>query len=150
MIGKTWKTCAIGAAMAGLTALTGRNTQAAVTYDTRALKGDQAPGTDPGVVYSGFGTPVLNGAGQTLFTASISGLGVGFQNDAGLWSEGSGALSLVARAGSAAPGPAPGGGFNNIRAPAVNDAGPVAFRCPPPGPGGPGTHSVPPRWGCWP
>ena len=32
-----------------------------VTYDTRALTGDAAPGTD--AVFSGFGYPMLNGAG---------------------------------------------------------------------------------------
>jgi hypothetical protein len=119
---------AIGVAFAGLATISTHNTQAAVTYENRALKGDQAPGTNPGVVYSVFGKPVINGVGQTSFTASISGLGVGFQNDDGLWSEGSGSLSLVGREGFAAPGTAPGVLFNNISAPAFNDAGQVAFQ----------------------
>ena len=42
---------------------------------------------------------VLNDAGQTAFTAVITG-----SNNTGLWSEGAGSLALVARRGSQAPG----------------------------------------------
>ena len=43
-----------------------------------------------------------------LFRADVTGSGVGATNNQGVWSEGSGSLSLVARTGTQAPG-APGG-----------------------------------------
>jgi hypothetical protein len=119
---------AICTALAGPIALFTLNAHAGVSYNTHALKGDQAPGTDPGVVFSVFGTPVLNGTGQIAFTASVSGLGVNFQNDDGLWSEGAGSLSLIGRENFAAPGTPAGVLFNNISAPAFNDAGQTAFQ----------------------
>ncbi len=106
--------------------MTSISTQAAVTYDTRALTGDAAPGTDPGVVYSGFSTPVINAAEQTAFRADLTGPGVDLTNDRGIWSEGGGSLALVAREGDAAPGT--GVVFGSLlENPVLNGAGQIAF-----------------------
>jgi hypothetical protein len=91
------------------------------------------PGTPPGVSFSDFGlSPVLNNAGQTAFWATLAGSGVIFEtNDQGIWSEGSGNLSLIARSGSQAPGTPSGVVFNQFSFGqsliALNDAGQTAF-----------------------
>jgi len=109
-----------------------------------ALTGQQAPGTSSGVTYSGFGAyydslagvffrgPVLNDAGNAAFRANVTGIGVGSTNNQGVWSEGSGSLSLVARAGSQAPGAPSGGKFRidpafELFSPVLNSAGQTAF-----------------------
>jgi hypothetical protein len=103
----------------------------AATLRTVALSGQQAPGTPDGVNYSSFSAPVLNNAGQTAFHGNLSGDGVDFRNDNGIWSEGSGSLALVAREGEQAPG-APSGSYYIMgvldRPPVLNDAGQTAFR----------------------
>jgi hypothetical protein len=50
-----------------------------------ALTGRQAPGSDPGVLYSALGRPALNDAGQVAYTASFAGAGVTELNDFGLF-----------------------------------------------------------------
>src|SRR5262245_32781629 len=86
---------------------------------TVALTGQSAPGTAGGVTYESFGmfvhpdhfvygTPVLDDAGRVAFRANLTGDGVDSTNNQGVWSEGSGSLSLVGRTGNQAPG-APGG-----------------------------------------
>jgi hypothetical protein len=74
-----------------------------------ARSGYQAPGTPSGVNFLGFDPAIaLNDAAQTAFQADLTGSGVNDANNAGIWSEGSGSLALVARSGSEAPG-TPGG-----------------------------------------
>jgi hypothetical protein len=104
---------------------------------TVALSGQAAPGTPEGVRFSNstFGVPVLNDMGQTAFSAFLTGGDVQYpRNRQGVWSEGSGSLSLVARAGSQAPG-MPSGvtfdwpgennpGFDQI---VLNELGQIAF-----------------------
>jgi hypothetical protein len=111
---------------------------------TVAFTGQQAPGTLSGVTYSSFGAyydsltgvffrgPVLNDAGQTAFRADVTGIGVGSTNNQGVWSEGSGSLSLVARTGSQAPGAPSGVNFRidpafELFSPVLNGAGQTAF-----------------------
>jgi hypothetical protein len=73
-----------------------------------ARTGDPAPGTDPGIVFSGFYTePMIDAAGHTAFKAIIAGPGVDNYTNDGLWSEGSGVMSLVIRENVT---PVPGGG----------------------------------------
>lgn len=102
---------------------------------TVALSGTQAPGTSSGTNFNFFSdAPVLNDAGQIAFRASLSGSGVDSNNSAGIWSEGSGNLALVARGGSQAPGVPSGVVFNaldwssasNIGL-SLNNAGQVSF-----------------------
>ena len=99
-----------------------------------ARLGSQAPGTPSGVNYGTFSDPVLNNAGQTAFFANLSGTGVDSTNDQGIWSERSGSLALVARAGSQAPGTPSGvsygsrfGSTNINKSPVLNDIGQTAF-----------------------
>ncbi len=99
-----------------------------VTYETRALTGDVAPGTTAGVNFSGFNLPVVNGAGQTAFLANLTGTGVTSANDRGIFSEGSGSgLALVAREGDMAPGTSAGVNFSGFNSPVLNGAGQTAF-----------------------
>jgi hypothetical protein len=69
------------------------NVFAATTVRTVALSGQHAPGTLAGEAFQFFlQSPAINNAGQTAFRASVV-------TRVGAWSEGSGALSLVARVG---------------------------------------------------
>jgi hypothetical protein len=103
----------------------------AATLRTVALSGQPAGGTASGVNYSSFSAPVLNDAGQTAFFGNLSGDGVYYGNDNGIWSEGSGSLALVVREGEQAPG-APSGSYYIMGTleppPVLNDAGQTAFR----------------------
>jgi hypothetical protein len=111
---------------------------------TVALTGQPAPDTTAGATFETFGSyihpqdqyvyggAVLNDAGQIAFRANLTGTGVDSANYQGIWSEGSGSLSLVARTGSQAPGAASGVNFSTDPAlelyfPVLNDAGQTAF-----------------------
>jgi hypothetical protein len=72
----------------------------AATVRTVALTYQPAPGTSNGESYGQFNAPVINDHGQTAFWANLGGNNY----DGGIWSEGSGSLALVARAGNQAPG----------------------------------------------
>ena len=64
-----------------------------------------APGTSGSVFNSSFGTPVINDTGQVAFSASFNGgTGITSANNSGIFSEGLGALSLIAQKGEQAPG----------------------------------------------
>ncbi len=106
---------------------------------TVALTGEQAPGTPEGVQFSDFPLvrPVLNDRGEAAFSAILSdpiySSVIPNINDTGIWSEGGGALHLVARADDQAPGVTdPFGGpnefclfFNELF---VSEAGTTAFK----------------------
>jgi hypothetical protein len=96
-----------------------------------ARTGSHAPDTANGVNFGSFRDPVLNNEGQTVFEGSLVGTGVDDTNDAGIWLEQFGALKLIARKGSHAPGTPEGvtfGTYIPFLFPALNDAGQVAFR----------------------
>jgi hypothetical protein len=121
--------------------------RADVTYRVVAQSGDAAPAIALGETAGNFAAfadlpgdsgPVINNKGQVAFTARmrlsaatvdpvLAGLGVALQNDRGIWSEGAGALRLIAREGMPAPGAASFFG-NQIREPVLNDQGQVAFQ----------------------
>ncbi len=120
-------------------ALAAAGPAAAFTYRTVAVTGDVAPGTG-GATWELFLPVVLNASGEVAFTATLAqGGAVDATNDLGMWSEGGGALALVERQGS----PAPGGGTWDvaIAPPALNDAGQVAFRASTTAPGQVGVWS---------
>ena len=117
-------------------------TTASGTVSLVALTGDSAPGTPSGANFGSywnpiFGTPVINDAGFVAFAGSLqtdSG-GVTMFNDSGIWSQGSGALTLIAREGSHAPGTPEGvvfgqfaGAAQTENRPAIDSFGRVAFR----------------------
>ncbi len=93
-----------------------------------AREGGLAPDAGGAVFYSFFvNTPVINDAGQTAFHAQLAGSGVDHTNSFGIWSEGSGALRLVAREGGLAPG-ADGAVFTGVMAQLlINKNGHTAF-----------------------
>jgi len=125
MISKLKHCCVIAMVASLLTA--GSALGQGISFSTVALTGDPAPGTDPNVVYSGFSPPVLNGAGQTAFIGSLTGPGVDLTNDRGIWSEGGGSLSLIAREGDSAPGTDPNVVYSGFSPPVLNGAGQTAF-----------------------
>jgi hypothetical protein len=106
-----------------------------------ARTGSAAPGTSIGVTFRstsflpGFNEPALNNAGQTAFSALLSGPSVNSTNDFGIWSEGANGLGLVARTGSNAPGTATGVNFRSFFGPTLNNSGDVAFQAELTGPG---------------
>ncbi len=95
-----------------------------------ARSGDHAPGTPSGVNYFELNSRfVMNDAGQTAFSASLTGSGVDSTNGGGIWSEGSGSLALVARRGDHAPGTPSGVNYLYMfSTPGLNDAGQTAFK----------------------
>ena len=111
-----------------------------------AFTGQAVPGTPSGVSYASFGSfhhrqpqfsfqycgPVLNDAGQTAFRANLTGNGVDSTNNQGIWSEGSGSLTLVARTGTQPPAHPAGVNFAidpglELYSPVLSDAGQTAF-----------------------
>ncbi|QEG36264.1 DUF7453 family protein [Bythopirellula goksoeyrii] len=90
-----------------------------------AREGDAAPDTT--VIFSRIALPpVFNNSGQTAFHGQLSGIDVDHGNDRGIWSEGSGSLTLVVRDGNAAPGT--GAIFSGSEFPVLNGLGKIAFR----------------------
>jgi hypothetical protein len=92
--------------------------------------GSQAPGASAGVNFridpaAEVFLPVLNDAGQTAFYGATTDGGLG------LWSEGSGSLTAVARSGDHAPGTPSGVNFDFdglVETPLLNNAGRTTFR----------------------
>ncbi len=92
-----------------------------------ARAGDQAPGLPNGVLFSFFPTdPVINDAGQTAFTSNLTGAGVNSSKDWSLFSEGSGALALLAREGNQAAGAPVGVAYVMLAAPIISSSGQTA------------------------
>jgi len=107
-----------------VTAVLGRNIRTVV------VTGQRAPSTTGGEVFSSLKVPVLNSSGKTAFYGVLTGSVVDGSNDLGIWSEGSGVLSLMARAGGQAPGTSAGtnfGAFFTDTPPLLNEAGQIAF-----------------------
>ena len=80
-----------------------------------AKTGDQAPGLNLGVEFSGFEMfPTNNDAGQALFTANLRGPGVDHTNRTSVWSEGGGTLHMIAREGDDVPNMPEGVTFDQL------------------------------------
>jgi len=90
---------------------------------TVAFSGTTASGTD--AVFLGFGSPALNGVGETSFLGFLSGPGVNNGNSSGIWTEESGLLDLIARKGEIAPGTS--ANFFDLSPPLLNNAGQTVF-----------------------
>ena len=105
------------ALLTGILAILTSAANAVLIYRTVALTGMHAPGTPDCANFSVFGSPLLDASGRTAFHAilqTISG-GVTYSNDEGIWSEGSGTLTLVAREqGSQAPARTFGSKFRQL------------------------------------
>jgi hypothetical protein len=107
----------------------------------RAREGDAAPGTSATFgQLTDFGGIVLNDSGRITFRGSLLGAGVTGANDTGLWSDRSGTLQLIARAGNQAPGVPAGALFASPNSAVMNGAGHVGFVASLVGPGVNGTN----------
>jgi hypothetical protein len=96
--------------------------------DLAARTGSAAPGTPDGVVFDRFeGLSRINIADETAFLGVLTGTGVNSSNNRGIWAGPAGAVELVARNGSPAPGTA--NSFTSVPGNFVfNDLGQAAFR----------------------
>jgi hypothetical protein len=105
-----------------------------------AREGDQAPGTPIGANFSRFAFDTASSLvvqksfaqssdGRLAFWAQLTGTGVSSANDIGIWSEGPGALQLIAREGDIAPGLGEQARFKTFFADSVllNSTGQTAF-----------------------
>lgn len=81
-----------------------------------ARAGDAVPGFPAGTKFHAFGRPFAGSKGDVSFFVNLLGPGIGELNDGGIWAQRGGALRLIAREGSAAPG---GGSFGH---PTTNSA----------------------------
>jgi hypothetical protein len=93
-----------------------------------AREGNQPPGTGSGVMFCSFGQVAMGAGGPIAFGATLTGLGVGSENDSGIWAGTPGAIRLVAREGSPQ---AEGSGsvqFESFGPPVLSAAGQIAFR----------------------
>lgn len=105
-----------------------------------ARKGSPAPVTGAGVNYSNFGLEptMINGAGQGAFSCELTGTGVTFENNRGLWAGAPGSVALLAREGDPAPGTAAGVTYSDTNfatTPAMNASGQCVFHASLTGPG---------------
>lgn len=107
--------------------------QASAAVRIVASSGQSAPNTTGKFLHlyhSGDGpaAPVINNSGRVAFAATLEvGAGVTSLDDTGMWSDGSGALTLVGREGFAAPtGPA-GALYRRLANPVLNETGAFAF-----------------------
>ncbi len=129
MVGRPLKSSAAAVAASCLILSPHLDVQAAVTLNTHALAGNTAPGTEPGLVFSSFGLPVLDNAGNTAFIGRLAGPGLNGSSDRGIWSgHQAGSVSLVARRGDPAPGTEPGVVFSSLHTPTLNGPGQISFR----------------------
>ncbi len=90
--------------------------------ETIALSGDPAPGTPSGVVFSAFGTPVLNNQGQIAYRAFFKGPNISIDNNESIWRDD----TLIALEDTTAPGT--NGKFDFFDDPLLNASGQVAYR----------------------
>lgn len=99
-------------------------------------RGDPMPGANGAVLHSTAATIAISNAGLVSFRGSLEGQGINDSNDFGLWSDHGSGLTLVARAGDAAPDA--GGALFDDFTPTFavwNESGRTAFRANLTGPG---------------
>jgi hypothetical protein len=100
---------------------------AEVAVRTVALSGAPAPGTPAGSVFNGFTVPTMNNAGQVAFKGVLEPTAFPPIWSSGIWSEGSGSLTLLAADGMPAPGAPDGATYVTLYDPLINHQGQVAF-----------------------
>jgi hypothetical protein len=93
-----------------------------------AAEGSQAPGAPSGLNFGSFSAYAVNGAGNTLIVASLIGEVIDQNINYGMWSESTGALDIIVRTGSQAPGTPSGATFSFLRQPVLNANGLVTFQ----------------------
>lgn len=85
------------------------------------------PQAGAGTVHRTIGSPTINIQGEIAFDGWVEGPGVTLENDACVWAGRAGALELIAREGSQAPGTDSGIYFTDFADVTISDAGRVAF-----------------------
>jgi len=111
-----------------IAALFSATASAQTPYRTVVLSGQHAGGTSGDVNYRTFFSPVINAAGEVAFYAALAGADVSSDDSSGLWRSDAGALDLIARTGSAAPGVESGVTLASLTGLALNDLGGVGFQ----------------------
>lgn len=102
---------------------------AQVPIRTIARSVQQASGVSIGTTYGSIiSGPVINDAGQVIFTAGLSGAGVDSSNNGAIYSSFGGTTSLIARKGDLAPGDEPNARLGEFYAPEAAGTGQVAFQ----------------------
>ena len=101
--------------------------QLELSYRSVIVTGDAAPGTADGAYFEYLGMPVINRLGQVAFAGHLAGTTVDHTNQTGIWSEGTGLLSMVVREGELAPGTGPGVRHRNFMWMVLNDNGRISF-----------------------
>jgi len=98
----------------------------AITKVARA--GDTAPVASGGgsPQFATFGPAVINGSGKVAFSGTL-GAGSSTFNNLGIWSGTAGAIQMVARSDSQAPGASSGIRFSSFNDPVLSDTGALAF-----------------------
>ncbi len=96
------------------------------TVEPIAVSNDLAAGVAPSGRFNRFEAPALNRQGHSAFVASIFGSGISSDRDTGLWSDGLGVRTLVAREGYAAVG-AGEAVFDRFFQYGINNLGQVSF-----------------------
>jgi hypothetical protein len=71
--------------------------------ESPAVLGAQAPGLDPGIVFSYFGDISLNNDGDAVVYARVSGAGISAANDGSVWVLDENGFNLLIREGDAMP-----------------------------------------------
>ena len=127
MTGKLIKTCAIITGLTSCVYMSTHHCAAAILFRTVAMTGEQAPGTDPGIVFRNVVSPVINQAGQVAFRGRVQGPGYVDDNDDGIWFDTNGTLNLVAGLGNLAPGFSQDGVFEVVENPTISDDGRIGF-----------------------
>lgn len=94
---------------------------------TVVVTDQQAPMFPIGVVFDQLGRPHLNNDGYVVFAAKFFGTGVTTNNDDVLWTDRSGELAFIARAGAQAFGLPMFVTYKTFGTPILNDAGNLAF-----------------------
>ncbi len=100
-----------------------------------AREGDAAPGAEMDVNFGylfdastfPFGAPAINRSGKVSFVGYLVGTGITDDNDSGVFSNGLGALSLIAREDMQAPDTDMGVLFGSFGDPFIDDAGFTSF-----------------------
>ncbi len=106
--------------------------QSPIRYRTVAISGELVPGGAADESFFRFEPPILDSSGRVAFISSTNRAGgIG----RGVWSEGFGALSLVAQSGAAAPGTPSGVTFDFFDSLNMNDQGQTVFGASLAGPG---------------
>jgi hypothetical protein len=105
------------------------NTAFAVTYQTVALSGQQAPGMAEGVHLLGYqygvGPPSINNSGQIFLRWEVSGPGITYGTGGAFWTGTGGALQLCLQEQTQIPGAPPGVMFGMYASGQINDEGTI-------------------------